>query len=108
MKLLVQLKKVARPMMMLWLSIGVLGISRPAGATSPKTCNEVLQLCDKALQDQRKLNHENLILIKATEDLNHVQRDKIDILEAENKSLLRNPYIWGAIGFGLGVYLMKK
>lgn len=77
-------------------------------AADPVTCHEVLMKCDKAVQDLRKLNHEQQGLIKSQEDLSKVQRDKIDLLEAERNSLLRNPYVWGAIGFGLGIYLMKK
>lgn len=79
-----------------------------ATETNKPTCDTVLKACDRALTDQIKLNHEQQGLIKAQEDLVITQRDKINLLEAENKSLFRSPWLWGAVGFGLGVYLMKK
>lgn len=81
----------------------------------PKSCDQVLKLCDQALEDSRretealkKLDHSRLGVIEAQEKHILTQRGKIDLLEAENKSLLNDPRLWFVVGLGLGVYIMKK
>lgn len=86
-----------------------------SSSSSAKSCDEVLRLCDQALEDSRregealkKLDHSRLGVIEAQEKHILTQRDKIDLLEAENKSILNDPKVWFVIGLGLGVYVMKR
>lgn len=92
-------------------------MSVPSGNIRAETrsCDQVLSLCDKALQDERretealkKLDHSRLGVIEAQEKHILTQRDKIDLLEAENESILNDPKVWFVIGLGLGVYVMKR
>lgn len=80
-----------------------------------KTCDQVLQLCNKALQDERqetealkRLDHSRQRVVEAQEDHIKVQREKIDLLKSENESLLRSPTLWFGLGLITGVVLMKK
>lgn len=68
------------------------------GYESPQ-CDQVLNACDKALEDQLKLNHDKQRIIEAQDKLTETQRLKIDELKSENSSIFKSPYLW----FGLGV-----
>lgn len=80
-----------------------------------RTCDDVLQMCDKALQDERgageslrKLNHNQQRLIEANVSLAETQRVKIDMLQRENSSVLKSPWLWFGVGLVTGVVVMKK
>lgn len=74
---------------------------------SAPSCDQVLSACDKALNSQRKLNHEQQRLIKTQDDLVITQRERIDQLTKENKSVLRSPWLWFGVGIITGVVIMK-
>lgn len=76
-------------------------------AKASLTCDQVLQLCDDALKDERSLTEKQGNMIKAQDDVIRLQRTKIDDLTTENKSILRSPYLWGVLGFVGGVLLVK-
>lgn len=80
-----------------------------------KTCDQVLKMCDQALEDERKesealkkLDHSKQRVIEAQNSHIEVQREAIDDLKASNESILNDPKVWAVIGFGLGVWVMKK
>lgn len=77
------------------------------GKTETNSCNDVLSLCRQAVNDQIILNHKQQIEIKANEDLVKTQREKIDYLEKENNSILKNPTLWLGLGLVLGVVITK-
>lgn len=108
-----KLKRLENSLIALMMITSLLSATTTSAAS--KTCDEVLQLCDKALQDERretdslkKLDHTRQIVIKAQEDHILVQREKIDLLKSENESPLRSPYLWFGLGLVTGVVLMKK
>lgn len=73
----------------------------------PRTCSDVLKMCDTALQDQRGLNHEQQKLIQIQDDQLVLQRNKIIELENDKPSIIESPYLWLAVGFVGGVLLVK-
>jgi hypothetical protein len=82
-------------------------ISMAKGTEAP-SCDQVLNACDKALQDQIQLGTSKDILIKDQNSLILSQHDKIDMLEKDNSSLLKNPYLWFGVGLVTGVVLVNK
>lgn len=80
-------------------------LSEPKSAKP--SCDQVLSACDKALESQRKLNHEQQRLIKAQDELAITQRERIDQLTKENKSVFRSPWLWFGLGALTGVILVK-
>jgi hypothetical protein len=78
-----------------------------ANTTKAVTCDDVLSLCDKALNDTIVLSNKQANVIKYQDDQIRLQKTKIDELENKNKSLLRSPVLWGVVGFLGGVLLVK-
>lgn len=70
-------------------------------------CDDVLNLCRKAVDSQIKLNHAQQKQIDAQEDLLKTQRQKIDQLEKENNSILKSPWLWIGVGLIGGQLLLN-
>jgi hypothetical protein len=71
------------------------------------SCDQVLNKCNNAVVDLRALSNKHELLIKDQNALILTQRTKIDELESDNKSLLKNPWLWFGVGFAAGVVVLK-
>ena len=76
-----------------------MSICIPAYAASP-TCDEVLSLCDRALNDQLSLSEQQRELIL---------QQKTQIADLSKPApFYKSPYLWAALAFLGGVYLTKE
>lgn len=73
----------------------------------PVSCDVVLSKCDKALRDQITLNHSKQGLIDAQDQHIVTQRERIDQLTSENKSIFRSPWLWMGLGIITGVVISR-
>lgn len=77
-------------------------------AFATRSCLDLVKTCDAAIESQGKAIEIRDLRLKAQED--HIGRltEERDNAEKRASAWYRNPWLWGAVGFGLGVYVMKR
>lgn len=79
-----------------------------AGTKTTPTCNQVIQACDKALADKDAAIKSRDKELSQYQIMSKAQADEIAAKDRELSAWWRNPYVWGVVGLGLGIYLGKK
>ena len=72
--------------------------------TAPK-CDQVLQACDKALNDQIKLNSLQSAIIDSMEKRTTIIVEQNKELQISNDSWYHNPFVVGGMGISAGIIL---
>lgn len=67
-------------------------------------CSSVIQACDKALADKDAAIKARDVQLGDYAKLTKEQADQI----ASDKAWYKSPLLWGAVGFGLGIYVMRR
>jgi hypothetical protein len=64
----------------------------------------LIQACDKALADKDAAIKARDVQLGDYAKLTKEQANQI----ASDKAWYKSPLLWGAVGFGLGIYVMRK
>lgn len=82
----------------------------PAHSQEPylpeQSCHATLQLCDKALRDQIKITDLQAAIVEDMGKRYLIVAQQNQQLKEDANSWFRNPWVTGAIGFGLGALVM--
>lgn len=78
-----------------------------ADQTNP-SCGDVIAACDKAIADQK--SQVSIRDLRLTQSSNEIDRLGKVVADDESKlnSIFRNPWVFFAVGAGIGIYLGKK
>lgn len=84
----------------------VLAVSTATTATASE-CSEVVKSCDKAIESADKVINLKGRQISAQEDLIKFQGDRINQLERDRGSILKNPLFYLVVGIVGGVFIQR-
>lgn len=72
------------------------------------TCTDVIKACDKALEEKNTAIKISDLAVTQLRDANGKLQTDLDKERESSNSVLKNPFLWGAVGILLGGLLFRK